>query len=69
MNYITVPQTHHGKCYMITMVDANTRQLETYPVPHAITWNTILALEKQILWQHGTPERTEADNRSHFTIL
>ncbi|KAK4821075.1 hypothetical protein QYF61_012417 [Mycteria americana] len=36
------------------------------PVPHATTWNTILGLEKQVLWQHGTPERIESDNGTHF---
>ncbi|RMB99094.1 hypothetical protein DUI87_24282 [Hirundo rustica rustica] len=37
-----------------------------YPVPHATAWNTILALEKQVLWRHGTPERIESDNGTHF---
>ena len=31
---------------------------ETYPVPHATAQNIILGLEKQVLWWHGTPERT-----------
>ncbi|KAK4830410.1 hypothetical protein QYF61_010941, partial [Mycteria americana] len=48
------------------MVEATTRWWETYPVPHATAWNTILGLEKQVLWQHGTPERTESDNGTHF---
>ncbi len=25
-----------------------------------------LDLAKQVLWQHGTPERTESDNGTHF---
>ncbi|RMB96375.1 hypothetical protein DUI87_27050 [Hirundo rustica rustica] len=48
------------------MVEATTRWLETYPVPHATARNTILGLEKQILWRHGTPERIESDNGTHF---
>ncbi|KAF4796457.1 hypothetical protein TURU_083962 [Turdus rufiventris] len=51
---------------MLTMVEATTGWLETYPVPHATAWNTILGLGKQVLWSHGTPERTESDNRTHF---
>ncbi|KAK4824750.1 hypothetical protein QYF61_018222, partial [Mycteria americana] len=27
---------------------------------------TILGLEKQLLWRHGTPERMESDNGTHF---
>jgi len=48
------------------MVEATTRCLETYPVPHATAWNTILGLEKEVLWRHGTPERIESNNRTHF---
>ncbi|RMC19445.1 hypothetical protein DUI87_04056 [Hirundo rustica rustica] len=48
------------------MVEATTGWLETYPVPHATAWNTILGLEKQILWRHDTPERIESDNGTHF---
>jgi len=48
------------------MVEATTGRLETYAVPHATTWNTIIGLEKQVLWQRGTPERTESDNGSHL---
>ncbi|RMC19750.1 hypothetical protein DUI87_03314 [Hirundo rustica rustica] len=40
--------------------------MDTYPVPHATAQNTILSLEKQILWRHGTPERIESDNGTHF---
>ncbi|RMC12122.1 hypothetical protein DUI87_11257 [Hirundo rustica rustica] len=64
--YITLPQTHQGKRYVLTMVEAATRWLETYSVPHATAWNTILGLEKQVLWRHGTPERIESDNGTHF---
>ncbi|RMC05606.1 hypothetical protein DUI87_17691 [Hirundo rustica rustica] len=56
----------YGKRYVLTLVEATTGWLETYPVPHAIAWNTILGLEKQILWRHGTPERIESDNGTHF---
>ncbi|KAK4832077.1 hypothetical protein QYF61_020633 [Mycteria americana] len=48
------------------MVEGTTGWLETYPVPHATTQNAILGLEKQVLWQHGTPERMESDNGTHF---
>ncbi|KAK4810618.1 hypothetical protein QYF61_007355 [Mycteria americana] len=48
------------------MVEATTGWLETYPVPHATARNTILGLEKQAPWRHGTPERIESDNGTHF---
>ncbi|RMC22069.1 hypothetical protein DUI87_02940 [Hirundo rustica rustica] len=54
IDYITLPQTRQGKRYVLTMVEATTGWLETYPVPHATARNTILGLEKQILWRHGT---------------
>ncbi|KAF4803080.1 hypothetical protein TURU_020465 [Turdus rufiventris] len=44
IDYITLPQTHQGKCYVLTMVEATTGWLETYPVPHATAQNTILSL-------------------------
>ncbi|RMC15122.1 hypothetical protein DUI87_07303 [Hirundo rustica rustica] len=66
IDYITLPQTRQGKRYVLTMVEATTGWLETYPVPHATARNTILGLEKQILWRHGTPERIESDNETHF---
>ncbi|GAB0206570.1 mitochondrial enolase superfamily member 1 [Grus japonensis] len=66
IDYITVPQTHQGKRYVLAMVEATTGWLETYPVPHATARNTILGLEKQVLWRHGTPERIESDNGTHF---
>ncbi|KAK4832245.1 hypothetical protein QYF61_021170 [Mycteria americana] len=66
IDYITLPQTCPGKRYVLAMVEATTRWLETYPVPHATARNTILGLEKKILWQHGTPETTESENRTHF---
>lgn len=53
-------------CYVLTMVEATTGWLQTFPVPHATTRNTILGLEKQVLWQHGTPEGIESDNGTHF---
>ncbi|RMB97142.1 hypothetical protein DUI87_26426 [Hirundo rustica rustica] len=46
--------------------EATMEWLKTYPVPHATAQNTILGLEKQILWRHGTPERIESDNGTHF---
>ncbi|RMC03186.1 hypothetical protein DUI87_20380 [Hirundo rustica rustica] len=66
IDYITLPQTHQGKRYVLTMVEATTGWLETYPVPHTTARNTILGLEKQILWRYGTPERIESDNGTHF---
>ncbi|RMC21421.1 hypothetical protein DUI87_02287 [Hirundo rustica rustica] len=66
IDYITLPQNRQGKRYVLTMVEATTGWLETYPVPHATARNTILGLEKQILWRHGTSERTESDNGTHF---
>ena len=48
------------------MVEATTGRLETYPLHHVTAQNTILGLEKQVLWQHGAPERTESDNGTHF---
>ncbi|RMC16943.1 hypothetical protein DUI87_06198 [Hirundo rustica rustica] len=66
IDYITLPQTRQGKHCVLTMVEATTGWLETYPVPHATARTTILGLEKQILWRHGTPERIESDNGTHF---
>ena len=48
------------------MVEATTRWLETYPVPHATSRNIILGLEKQVLWRHGTPESIESNNGTPF---
>ncbi|RMC21238.1 hypothetical protein DUI87_02097 [Hirundo rustica rustica] len=47
IDYITLPQTRQGKRYVLTMVEATTGWLETYPVPHATARNTILGLKKQ----------------------
>jgi len=58
------PAKASAMCF--TMVEATTGWLETYPVPHASTRNTILGLQKQVLWRHGTPERIESDNGTHF---
>ncbi|RMB97385.1 hypothetical protein DUI87_26113 [Hirundo rustica rustica] len=44
IDYITLPQTRQGKRYVLTMVEATTGWLETYPVPHATARNTILGL-------------------------
>ncbi|RMC21940.1 hypothetical protein DUI87_02811 [Hirundo rustica rustica] len=66
IDYITLPQTRQGKHYVLTMVEATTGWLETYPVPHTTACNTILGLEKQVLWMHDTPERIESDNGTCF---
>ena len=66
IDYITLPQTCQGKRYVLTMVEATTGWLETYPMPHATAQNTTPGLEKQVLWWHGTSERTGSDNRTHF---
>lgn len=50
IDYITLPQTRQGKRYVLTMVEVTTGWLEIYPVPHATARNTILGLEKQVLW-------------------
>ncbi|KAJ7411750.1 hypothetical protein BTVI_48714 [Pitangus sulphuratus] len=52
--------------YVLTMVEATTGWLETHSVSHATAQNTILGLENQVLWQHGTPECIESDNGTHF---
>ncbi|KAJ7399934.1 hypothetical protein BTVI_110136 [Pitangus sulphuratus] len=59
-DYITLPPACQDKPYMLTMVETATGRLEMHPVPHTTTWNTILSFEKQVLWQHGTPERIES---------
>lgn len=66
VDYITLPQTHHGKYHVLTMVEATTEWLETYPMSHDTTQNTILGLQNQVLWQHGTPEIIESDRGIHF---
>ncbi|RMB89469.1 hypothetical protein DUI87_34156 [Hirundo rustica rustica] len=66
IDYITLPQTRQGQRYVLTMVEATIGWLETYPVPHATAWNTMVGLEKQILWRHGNPERIKSDNGTHF---
>ncbi|RMC15407.1 hypothetical protein DUI87_07598 [Hirundo rustica rustica] len=63
IDYITLPQTRQGKRYVLTMVEATTEWLETYPVPHATARNTILGLEKQVLWRHGTPKKSNQTMR------
>ena len=66
IDYIILPRSCSGRRYGLTMVEATTGSLETYAVPHATTRNTILGLEKQVLWRHGIPERVESDNGTHF---
>ncbi|KAJ7406322.1 hypothetical protein BTVI_65861 [Pitangus sulphuratus] len=66
VDYIILPQTRQGKHYVLTMVEATTGWLEAHLVPHATARNTILGLEKQVLWQHGIPEGIESDNGTHF---
>ncbi|RMB89182.1 hypothetical protein DUI87_34444 [Hirundo rustica rustica] len=66
IDYITLPQTRQGKRYVLTMVEATIGWLETYPVPHATAWNTILGLERQVLQRRGTPERIESNDRTHL---
>ncbi|GAB0195727.1 C-factor-like [Grus japonensis] len=50
IDYSILPQTRQGKRHVLTMVEATTGWLDTYPMPHATTRNTILGLEKQFLW-------------------
>ena len=61
-----LPQTWHGKQYVLTMVEAATEWLENYAVSHATAQNTILGLEEKVLWRHGAPERIESNNGTHF---
>lgn len=49
-NYITFPQTHHGKCRVCAVVEETTGWLKTYPLTHATSRNSILGLERQVLW-------------------
>lgn len=46
---------------MLPMAEASTGWLETSPVPHGTAQSTMLGLEKQLLWRHGTCERTESN--------
>ena len=66
IDYIALPQTCQGKHHVLPMVQPTTRWLETHPMPHATTWNAVLGLEKQVLWQQGTLERIESDSRTPF---
>ena len=66
IDYITLPLTRQGKRYVLTMVEATIEWLEIYPVPHATAQNTILGLEKQVLWRHGILEKIESDNGTNF---
>ncbi|KAJ7401632.1 hypothetical protein BTVI_93882 [Pitangus sulphuratus] len=66
VDYITLPLTRQGKRCVLTMVEATTGWLETHPFPHVTARNTILGLERQVLWRHGTPERIESDDGTHF---
>jgi len=61
-----VRRTCQGKQHVLTVVEATTRWLETYPVPHATAKKTIMGLKKQVLWRHRTPERTESDVGTQF---
>lgn len=47
---ITLPQTRHSKWHVLTVVEATTGWLETYPTLHATAQNPVLGLEKQVLW-------------------
>jgi len=50
INCITLPQTRQGKRHVLTRVEATTGWLEIYPVSGDTARNTILGLEKQVLW-------------------
>ena len=47
---ITLPRSRSGMRYVFTMLEATTGWLETHTVPHATARNTILGLEKQVIW-------------------
>ncbi|KAK4824397.1 hypothetical protein QYF61_014057 [Mycteria americana] len=57
IDYLTLPQTRQGKRYVLTMLEATTGWLETYPMPHATSWITILGLEKQVLCVDASARR------------
>lgn len=40
----------------------------TAMVPYVTSHNIIQSLKKHVLWQHGTSERNESDNGTHFQI-
>jgi len=65
IDYITLPEIHQGKHCVLTIVEATTGWLETYPVPHVTAWNTIVGLEHQELWQQGILERIESGNGTY----
>lgn len=43
-----------------------TAWLEVYPAPHTTARNTMLGLEKQVLWRDGFPKIIDSDNGTHF---
>lgn len=65
-DYVTLPQTHQDEHHMLLMVGATTGWLKTYPVTHGTGQNTVLGIENQILWQHGTPEKNESGSGTHL---
>ncbi|XP_071310616.1 olfactory receptor 14A16-like [Agelaius tricolor] len=71
---IPLPQTRQGKRYVLTMVEATTGWLETDPVPHTTAQNTILGLEKQVLWRHAVhnvqnEQMSNSSSIRHFLLL
>lgn len=68
IDFITASQTCHGKCHVLTVMEETAgwaRNVSCVPCHHM---GTILGLEKQVLGQHGTPERIESNNKpqNHF---
>lgn len=51
---------------MLTMVEATTRWLETYSVPHMTAHITTLGFKKNVICPYGTPDRIESDFGAHF---
>lgn len=49
-------------------MEASIEWTDIYPVSHDTTQNSILGFEKQVLQQHGTPERIKSETRfwKHF---
>ena len=58
INHITLPQTCQGKRYVLTMVEATFGWLETYPLPHTTTRNTILGLENKSCGDMALPKES-----------
>ncbi|KAJ7407376.1 hypothetical protein BTVI_63414 [Pitangus sulphuratus] len=65
IDYITLPYTHQGMRYVLTIVEATTGWLKTYPVPHAPeipSW----ALKSKSCGDMAPQSKMESDSGTHF---